>query len=199
MLLVASKIVGMYHEGGGKRITMRIRTYRPGDIPALAQIQQSAARVDGLEVMDEAAFAQLVAQVASRYSDNIFLITDDDDEVNVWGQGETLEGIEGEVVGYTILYGYKDQRAYHFRSTGTVLPEYRQQGAGHALLLCAINHARIQALDISTDAHQQGLPMLFEVELPASDPVAEQLAGEFELELSDEKAQPGLRVYQTEL
>lgn len=178
---------------------MRIRTYRPGDIPALVQVQQSAARVDGLEVMDEAAFAQLVAQAASRYSDNIFLITDDDDEMNVWGQGETLEGIEGEVVGYTILYGYKDQRAYHFRSTGTVLPEYRQQGVGHALLLCAINHARIQALDISTDAHQQGLPMLFEVELPASDPVAEHLASAFELEPSDEKAQPGLHVYQTEL
>ena len=178
---------------------MRIRTYRSGDIPTLVQIQQIAARFDGLETMDEAAFAQLLAQVATRFNDNVFLITDDDDEVNTWGQGETLEGVEGEVVGYTILRRGKDENAYHFRCIGTVLPTYRHSSAGYALLLCAMNHARIQSLDIIAEAHQQGMPIYFEAELPANDAFAERLAHSFELEASDEPAQPGLCLYRTEL
>jgi ribosomal protein S18 acetylase RimI-like enzyme len=178
---------------------MRIRTYRPGDIPALVHIQQIAARFDGLATMNEADFEQLLAQAATRAGYNVFLITDDDDELNTWGQGETLEGLEGEVVGYAILHLVKDQHAYRFRCRGAVLPEHRRRGAGHALLLCALNHARIQALDIVNEARQQGLPIYFETELPARDPSAERLARAFEMEAAFDAAEPGLLVYRTEL
>jgi ribosomal protein S18 acetylase RimI-like enzyme len=178
---------------------MRIRTYRPGDIPVLVYIQQTAARFDGLATMNEADFEQLLAQAATHAGYHVFLITDDDDELNTWGQGETLEGLEGEVVGYAILHLVKDQHAYRFRCRGAVLPEQRRRGAGHALLLCALNHARIQALDIVNEARQQGLPIYFEAELPARDSSVEELARTFEMEEASDAAESGLLVYRTEL
>lgn len=178
---------------------MRIRTYRPGDVPTLVHIQQTAARFDAVRGMNESDFLPLLAQATSRFGDTVFLITDDDDEINIWGQGETLEGIEGETIGYTILLCHKDHRAYHFHCTGAVLPEHRHRGAGYALLLCALNHARIQSIDIVNDARQQGLPIYFEVELPLNDASVEQLARTFELKASEEPVQQGLRVYRTEL
>jgi GNAT superfamily N-acetyltransferase len=178
---------------------MRIRTYRPGDIPTLVHIQQAAAHFDGLATMNEADFEQLLAQAASRAGYHVFLITDDDDELNTWGQGETLEGLEGEVVGYAMLHLIKDWRAYRLRCRGAVLPEHRRRGAGHALLLCALNHARMQALDIVNEARQQGLPIYFEAELPARDPSAERLARTFEMEKGSDAAESGLLVYRTEL
>jgi GNAT superfamily N-acetyltransferase len=178
---------------------MRIRTYRSGDIPTLLHIQQTAARFDGLEPVTEADFEQLLATSMTRHGYNIFLITDDDDELNPWGQGETLEGIEGEVVGYAVLHFYKDERAYHFHCYGAVLPEQRARGAGYSLLLCALNHARMQSLDFAAEARQQGLPLYFECELPAHDPASAQLARAFELAATDEGTQPGLILYRTEL
>ncbi len=178
---------------------MRIRTYRPGDIPALAHIQQVAARFDGRATMNEHDLEQLLAQSLTRSGDNVFLITDDDDEINVWGQGETLEGIEGEVAGYTILRLSKDQRAYHFRCSGAVLPEHRGRGAGHALLLCALNHARIQSLDLLNEAHQQDLPIYFEIEFPSGDPSAERLARAFELEPFSDETETDSSLYRIEL
>lgn len=178
---------------------MRIRTYRPGDIPTLVHVQQVAARFDGLAAMNESEFKQLLAQSGTRAGYNVFLITDDDDELNTWGQGETLEGLEGEVVGYTILYPAKDRHAYRFRCRGAVLPEHRQRGAGHALLLCALNHARMQAIDIVNEARQQGLPIYFEAEFPARDPSAERLARTFELEPAPEATASGMAVYRAEL
>lgn len=178
---------------------MRIRTYRRGDIPTLAHIQQTAARFDGLEAISESDLEQMLAQSMRRSGYNIFLITDDDDELNTWGQGETLEGLEGEVVGYTILQLDKNLHAYHIRSFGAVLPEHRQRGAGHALLLCALNHARMQSINFVAEARQQGLPIYFEVELPEHDPTTEPLARMFELEETTEAAQKGMRLYHTEL
>ena len=178
---------------------MRVRTYRPGDIPTLVYIQQTAALSDGLALMSEAELTGLLTQAMSTSGYTIFLITDDDDELNTWGQGETLEGIEGEVVGYAILQQYTDERAYHIRSQGAVLPEHRQRGAGHALLLCALNHARMQAINVMNEARQQGLPIYFEVELPSSDPTTEALTRLFELEDAHEVAQPGMRLYRIEL
>jgi N-acetylglutamate synthase-like GNAT family acetyltransferase len=186
-------------EGEEHRYTMRIRTYRSGDIPTLVDIQQTAAQCDGLVATTEAELEQLLAQAMRRSGYNVFLITDDDDEINTWGQGETLEGIEGEVVGYAILQLDKSSHAYHIRSQGAVLPEQRQRGAGHALLLCALNHARMQAINIVTEARQQGLPIYFEVELPERDPTTEALARLFELEMTDQAAQTGMRLYRTEL
>lgn len=178
---------------------MRIRTYRPGDIPTLVQIQQAAARFDGLATMNEAEFEQLLAQSATRSGYSIFLITDDDDELNTWGQGETLEGLEGEVVGYAMLHLARDQHAYHLRSCGAVLPEHRQRGAGHALLLCALNHARMQAIDIINEAYQQGLPIYFEAEFPVHDASAERLARTFELDAVSGPVEPGMVLYRLEL
>ena len=178
---------------------MRIRIYRSGDIPTLLHIQQTAAHFDGLAAMSEADFEQRLIQAMSCSGYTIFLITDDDDELNTWGQGETLEGLEGEVVGYTILQMSKDACAYHIHSQGAVLPEHRQRGAGYALLLCALNHARMQAINFVTEARQQSLPIYFEVELPAHDPTTEPLARTFELEETDETAQAGMRLYRTEL
>lgn len=190
----------MYHGAAEEyEYTMRIRTYRSGDIPTLVQIQQTAARFDHLEPVNESDFAQLLAQSMKRSGYNVFLITDDDDELNTWGQGETLEGLEGEVVGYTILHVDKSPRAYHIHSYGAVLPEHRQRGAGYALLLCALNHARMQALNFMGEARRQGLPIYFEVELPTHDLTTEPLARTFELEETTEPAHTGMRVYRTAL
>lgn len=178
---------------------MRVRTYRSGDIAILIEIQQTAARYDGLIVMSEAELERLLTESLKRSGYNVFLITDDDDELNTWGQGETLEGIEGEVVGYAILHMSKSACAYHIRSEGAVLPVQRQRGAGHALLLCSLNHARMQSLNVVAEARQQHLPIYFEVELPAHDPTTEPLARMFELDATDEAAQAGMRLYRTEL
>lgn len=178
---------------------MRIRTYRSGDLPTLVHIQQQAAQVDGLVVLSEGEFEQLLAQPEMRAGYYAFLITDDDDELNTWGQGEVLDGLEGEVVGYTILQLRKSAQAYHFYSHGAVLPEHRQRGAGHALLLCALNHARMKSIDLQVEARRQDIPIYFEVLLPSADSTTERLVDLFELDATDEEVPPGLRLYRTEL
>lgn len=178
---------------------MRIRTYRPGDIPLLAHVQHQAAAVDGLELLSETDFARLLERSIRRTGYNVFLLTDDDDELNTWGQGESLEGVEGEVIGYTILQFSRDEDAYHFYCHGTVLPEYRSRGAGHGLILCALNHARLQSLDFVAQARQQGTPIYFEVPLLANDAGAQRLAWDFELEKTSFQPQKHLLLYRAEL
>ena len=178
---------------------MRIRTYRAGDIVTLVHIQQQVAQFDHLEPMGQEAIERLLVQSIRRTGYNVFLITDDDDELNTWGQGESLDGPEGEVVGYTILHLSQGQRSYHFHCYGTVLPEHRGRGAGHALLICAMNHARMQSIDFIFEARRSGQPIYFEVELPAHDPALEYLVKMFELEETDAPLQPGQRLYRTEL
>lgn len=179
--------------------SMRIRTYRRGDLPTLIAIQHQAALADGLEARSETGFLQLLAQPEMRSGYYAFLITDDDDELNTWGQGETLEGVEGEVVGYTILQLLARPEAYLFHSHGAVLPAYRQRGAGHALLLCALNHARMKSIDIVASARERSIPIYFEVLLPKQDATTERLVEMFELDETDEPTPPGLRLYRTEL
>ncbi len=130
---------------GEVKTSVRIRNYRQGDILTLVQIQQLAAQFDNIEVISAADFEQWLAQPELEAESNVFLITDDDDELNSWGQGDTLDGLEGEVVGYTVLQLRRSQRAYHFLCEGAVLPQRRRQGAGQALLICALNHARMRA------------------------------------------------------
>ena len=178
---------------------MRIRTYRPGDIPLLVHVQHGSAAVDGLELLNEADFAHLLERSLRRTGYNVFLLTDDDDELNTWGQGESLEGVEGEVIGYTILQLSRDEDAYHFYCHGTVLPAYRARGAGHGLILCALNHARLQALDFVAQARQQGTPIYFEVPLPINDAGAQRLAWDFELEKTSIQPQERLLLYRTAL
>ena len=74
---------------------MRIRNYREVDLPALIDIQQLAAKADSTEAMSEADFKEWLAQPELEAETNVFVITDDD-ESNEWGQGGTLEGVEGD-------------------------------------------------------------------------------------------------------
>ncbi len=70
---------------------MRIRRYRQGDIPTLVHIQQAAAKVDSCEPLSEEDFEEWFSQPEFDPAFDVFLITDDDDELNPWGQGGTLE------------------------------------------------------------------------------------------------------------
>src|SRR5215831_19632444 len=123
---------------------MRIRNYRQGDIEMLENIQQLAAQADGTRAIDTHDFETWLLKPELEARFNVFVVTDDD-ESNEWGQGGTLEGIEGEVIGYTTLQLRQEERAYHFLCEGTVHPQHRRRGAGTALLVCALNHARLQA------------------------------------------------------
>ncbi len=171
---------------------MRIRRYRLGDIPTLAHIQQAAARVDGVTPLSEADFEEWFAQPELQAESNVFLITDDD-ELNEWGQAGTLDGLEGEVAGYIILQLRRSQHAYHFLCEGAVLPKYRRQGVGQALLISALNQARIRVFELD-DRH-----VYFEALLPESDAASESLAAKFEMLSVDESVVQGMRLYRGEV
>src|SRR5437660_12002205 len=158
---------------------MRIRRYRPGDISTLAHIQQLAAQADEVEPMSAVDFEVWLAQPELRADANVFLITDDDDALNEWGQAGTLDGLEGEAVGYTVLQLRRSQYAYHFLCEGAVLPQHRRRGAGQALLICALNHARIRASEFEFEAQREGFPIFFEALLPVHDPGSKDLDAEF--------------------
>ena len=131
---------------------MRIRNYRQGDVPTLAHIQQVSAQADGVEPMNASDFEEWLEQSELDAPMNVFKITDDaEDDPDEWSQAGTLDGLEGEVVGYTVLQLRRSQHAYHFLCEGTVLPQHRRRGAGHALLICALNHARIRASEFEFD------------------------------------------------
>jgi GNAT superfamily N-acetyltransferase len=178
---------------------MRIRRYRPGDIPTLAHIQQNAAQVDGIAPMNEADFEQWLAQPELQAATDVFLITDDDDDLNEWGQAGTLDGLEGEAVGYTVLQLRRSHHAYHFLCEGAVLPRQRRRGAGYALLMSALNNARVRIFEFEYEARQQGQSIYFEALLPESDPAAESLAAQFEMRSVNEQAVAGMRLYRGEL
>jgi GNAT superfamily N-acetyltransferase len=178
---------------------MRIRNYRQGDIPTLVLIQQIAAQTDHVDLMSETDFEEWLAQPELGAGFNIFLITDDDDELNSWGQGDVLDGLEGEVVGYTVLQLRRSQHAYHFLCEGAVLPQHRRRGAGQALLICALNHARIHASEFEYEAQQQGFPIYFEVLLAINDSASESLAAQCEMQTTSELALKGMRLYRIEL
>jgi ribosomal protein S18 acetylase RimI-like enzyme len=178
---------------------MRIRNYRQGDIPTLVFIQQLAAQTDGVEPMSTVDFEEWVAQTELEDGSNIFLITDDYDDLNSWGQGDVLDGLEGEVAGYSVLQLRRSQHAYHFLCEGAVLPQHRRRGAGQALLICALNHARIRASEFEFEAQQQGFLIYFEALLPVNDPASESLATQFEMQPMDEPVLKGMRLYRGEL
>ncbi len=178
---------------------MRIRRYRPGDIATLAHIQQQAAQTDGIAPMTEADFEQWLAQPELQPATNVFLITDDDDDLNEWGQAGTLDGLEGEAVGYTILQLRRSHHAYHFLCEGTVAPQHRRRGAGYALLMSALNNVRVRIFEFEYEARQQEQPIYFEALLPESDPASESLAVQFEMLSAKEQTLPGMRLYRSEL
>ncbi len=126
---------------------MRIRNFRFEDIPTLWHIHQAAAQADGIAAPDEDAFVAWLTDPALAAAANAFVITDDDDEVNTWGQAGTLEGVEGEIAGYTLVQLRQEPLAYHFICQGTVHPAYRHMHAGRALFICALNCARLLAAE----------------------------------------------------
>ena len=178
---------------------MRIRNYRQGDIPTLVLIQQFAAQTDHVDLMSETDFEEWLAQPELEAGTNIFLITDDDDDLNSLGQGDVLDGLEGEAVGYSVLQLRRSQHAYHFLCEGAVLPQHRRRGAGQALLICALNHARIRASEFEFEAQQQGFPIYFEALLPVNDPASEILATQCEMQPTEEFVLKGMRLYRVEL
>lgn len=178
---------------------MRIRNFRQIDIPRLAQIQQLAAGVDGIEAMNAADFAEWLLQLELEAEFNVFVITDDDDEINEWGQAGTLEGIEGETVGYTVLQLRQSQHAYHFLCQGTVHPLYRRQNAGFALLICALNRVHMLSSEFEFEAELAGHPIYFEALLPLNDVASERLARKCEMQPTDERMLEGMRLYRREL
>ena len=176
---------------------MRIRNVRQVDIPRLVELQQLAIETDGLEAMNISDFEAWLTSPDLEH--NIFVITDDDDELNLWGQAETLEGIEGEVVGFTTLSLHQDGQAYHFLCQGTVHPQYRRRNAGRALLICALNRARILSIEFEFEAEQEGRPIYLEALLPIRDPASGNLAVKCEMQPAAEPAPAGMQLYRREL
>ncbi|MDQ2715721.1 MAG: GNAT family N-acetyltransferase [Chloroflexota bacterium] len=177
---------------------MRIRTYRSSDTLALAHIRQLAAQADSTEARSGADFEAWLSEPALEAEFNVFVVTDDDSESNQWGQSETLEGIEGEIVGYTVLQLQQRPQSYHFRCEGAVLPQQRRRNAGRSLLICALNRARIWASEFELEAEQEGVPIYFEALLPLSDPVAARLAAKCEMTATEEAVAGGMRLYRRE-
>ncbi len=178
---------------------MRIRSFQPKDIPTLVHIQQAAAQIDRSMAMSEEAFAVwFLADIVDAQS-NAFVITDDDDELNTWGQAGTLEGIEGEIVGYTLVQLYQDRQAYHLLSQGAVHPQHRRRNAGRALLICALNRARFIAAEFESEAQQKDIPVYFEAWLPVDDPASDRLAAKCEMQPTDEEAPEGMKLYRRDL
>ena len=179
---------------------MRIRNYRPEDLPTLVQIQQLAAHVDGYDSMQpETSIERQLIDPEIDARSNVFVITDDDDELNTWGQAGTLDGIEGEIAGYTLLILYQDADAYHLVCQGAVQPQQRQRGAGRLLLVGALNRARILAADFEFEAEQDGIPIYFEALLPIRSSTTSRLIEKCEMQVVDNKKQKGMQLYRREL
>jgi GNAT superfamily N-acetyltransferase len=177
---------------------MRIRNYRQSDIEMLDYIQHLAAQADGTRAIETNDFKAWLLKPELEARFNVFVVTDDD-ESNEWGQGGTLEGIEGEVVGYTILQLRQDEYAYHFLCEGAVHPQHRQRGTGTALLICALNRARLLAAGFDLRMERRHRPIYFEALLPIHDPAAANLAARCEMEPTEEHTAPGMKLYRRAL
>lgn len=166
-------------------------------MPTLVHLQQLAAQTDHTEIMSSTDFEQWFATPELKAEHNVFVATDDD-ESNRWGQAETLEGIEGEVVGYTVVQLRQNAQAAHFLCVGTVHPQHRQRGIGLALLICALNRARFRAVGLMFAGKKEPMAY-FEAALPLHDSHAEHLAAKCDLIPTDEEILPGMRLYRSEL
>ncbi len=177
---------------------MRIRNYRPENLPTIVQIQQSALTTDGSTATPTSIEEWLTNPDMDALA-NAFVITDDDDELNGWGQAGTLDGLSGEVVGYTILTLFQNKDGYHFLCQGAVHPQQRGQGAGRLLLVGALNRARILAAEFEFEAEQDGIPIYFEALLPARASTFSSLTKKCEMYPIDGGKQNGMQLYRREL
>ena len=179
---------------------MRIRPYKPAYNLSLYLIYEAAARADGTEPMSEAEFLAWFADPEQDFATHSFVITDDDDELNPWGQSETLDGLEGDVVGYTTLALTQDTEGYHLLCRGAVHPAHRREHGGRLLLIGALNRARQLAFDFEYEAEQAGIPVYFEALLPIQDPASPRLAESSEMQPVDDALAPtGFMLYRREL
>lgn len=181
---------------------MLIRNFRWEDIPALMEIQRLVAEAGEEEVMNEAEFKAWLTDPKLDATSNVFVVTDDDDELNTWSQAETLDGMEGEIIGYTTVLLRREPEAYHLRCQGVVHPQHRQRHAGRALLICALNRARILATEFEFEAEQEGHPVYFEAYLPVQDPTSAYLAEKCEMlpaEVANEIVPEGMQLYRCQL
>ena len=160
------------------------------------QLEWQASQHDGRSAV---ALEEWLTEPETVEPANVFVITDDDDEVNPWGQAGTLDGLEGEVVGYTILQLRKDQLAYHFLCQGAVHPQYRRQHGGRVLLVGALNRARVMAEEFEFEAEEEGLAIYFEALLPSHDPTSSRLAARCDMQPTAEPVSEGLCLYRREL
>lgn len=177
---------------------MRIRNYRQVDIPTLNELLQLSGEMDGFEAKDMLDFDAWPVNPELEAANTVFVITNDD-ESNEWGQGGTLEGVEGEIVGFTALCMREDASAYHFLCMGTVHPQYRRQQAGRALMICALNYARIIAAEFEFEAEEEGRPIYLEALLPLRDPASVYLATKCEMQPTDGSMIKGMKLYRREL
>lgn len=177
---------------------MRIRRYKHQDSEALFTIAQRAAEADGTPMPEPEAFMAWLADPELDAPANAFVMTDDDDELQTWGQAGTLEGIEGEIVGYSVVSFRQDEAAYTFLCQGAVHPDFRRQHAGSILFVGALNRARLLALEFDFEAEEAGVPIYFTALLPLRDGAAASLAAKYEMEPT-EKAANGFQVYRREL
>jgi len=74
---------------------MRIRRYRQEDLPGLVHIHRAAAQADDIAMMNDAEFEAWFTAPEVDAVSNAVVITDDDDELNPWGQAGTLDGLQG--------------------------------------------------------------------------------------------------------
>jgi ribosomal protein S18 acetylase RimI-like enzyme len=176
---------------------MRIRSYKPQDSEAVLTIAQLAAAIDHTIAPEPEAFMAWLAD--PEIESNAFVMTDDDDELQTWSQAGTLEGIEGEVVGYTTVQMRQDSNGYDFLCQGAVHPAFRHQHAESMLLIGALNRARLLALEIETEAEEAGLPIYFSALLPINDPVAPNLAARYAMEPAALPVPSGQQLYRREL
>ncbi|BCL84348.1 hypothetical protein ccbrp13_68130 [Ktedonobacteria bacterium brp13] len=160
---------------------MRVRNFREEDAPALLAVRQIANTYDGLPVPTEAENLAWLQDPQIAASENIFVITDDDDELQTWGQAGTLEGIEGLIIGYTWIHMLCEVDGYHLLCEGAVLPVERGRNAGRALLVSVLNRARYLAEDFEFEAESADVPIYFEVLFPARANAASRLATKCEL------------------
>lgn len=177
---------------------MRVRNYRSEDSDTVIALQRLAAQTDGIAISDEDIAALLTNPTLDARA-NAFIITDDDDELNTWGQAGTLDGIIGETVGYTLVQTLRDEQSYHLRCIGTVHPAHRGQHAGRALFVAAMNHARYLVQEFELEAEEANIPIYFEAFFPVRDDKATRLAARLDMQATHEPAPQGLALYRREL
>ncbi len=178
---------------------MRIRNFHCNDLPLVLELQQEATYTDGSDAKTAEELAAWLLQPELDAEANAFVLTDDDDELNTWGQAGTLEGIEGEIIGYTVVQLLKEDAMYTFRCSGTVHPQQRRRHGGRALLICALNRARMLAMEFEFEAEYESIPIYFEAVLPANDPALPSLAAYFEMLPVDTNSENGMRLYRRDL